>query len=251
MRRRRLFVLEQEGNLGRWRFQTPPHYRALTRGSRSMSLGAHSWPLPFALLPLLRVSAQMLCTPSPSIACCARRAVSLHFKRNINIKTPTLITDEGTQPLTRPKVTKKKYAELPTGRVLPDGTLSPPLSQWTGGLREPVGMYENCISSIRAHIHADQYTSFLTILPLVGCAMLTEEAHSPAPDQLSHDIEPRDSPTRQESDLIPAKKTRRRRVKLSIAETASTPEDAEESLSATPKRRKRKTSKQTLDGRYQ
>ncbi|PIL32139.1 hypothetical protein GSI_06845 [Ganoderma sinense ZZ0214-1] len=163
----------------------------------------------------------MLSTPSSSIACCARRAVCLHFKRNI--KTRPLIPEEATQPLKKPKVTKKKYAELPTGRVLPDGTVSPPLNEWTGGLREPVVAHEIRISSI------------------------PEETHSLASEQLLHDAEPSDSPICEDSDLIPAKKTRRRRVKSSSSETTPMPEDAEKDASATSKRRKRRTPKQALD----
>ena len=146
-------------------FKLRPAIGRLQGGLVPFRFGAHSWLLPFALLLLLsRVSAQMLSPSSSSIACCAKRAVYTHFKKNI--KTRTLITEEGAQPLKKPKVTKRKYAELPTGRVLPDGTVSPPLGEWTGGLREPVVAHENSISSIRAHFHADQYISVLTPLPI-------------------------------------------------------------------------------------
>ena len=80
--------------------------------------------------------------------------------------------------------------------------------------------------------------------------MLAEETRSLGPEQLLHDAEPSDSPIREDSDLIPAKKTRRRRVKTSPSETSPMPEDAEESASTTPKRRKRRMSKQALDGKY-
>ena len=56
--------------------------------------------------------------------------------------------------LKKPKVTKKKYVELPTARVLPDGTAATPLGEWNGGLKELNVAYEHAPPSIRAHLPA-------------------------------------------------------------------------------------------------
>ena len=97
----------------------------------------------------------MLAAPSSSIACCARRSVVLHFARYISASNAqhSASTGDGVS-LKKPKVTKKKYAELPTARVLSDGTAAAPLGEWNGGLRELNVAYEHVPPSIRAHLPA-------------------------------------------------------------------------------------------------
>lgn len=97
--------------------------------------------------------AYMLSAPSPSIACCARRAVLTRFSRSFCAsQSYSLPVTEETTSLKKPTVTRKKYAELPTARVLSDGTTASPLEEWTGRLRQPAVAYEHVPSSIRAHI---------------------------------------------------------------------------------------------------
>lgn len=60
----------------------------------------------------------------------------------------TIAVEQNPQQSGRSKRTKKKYSDLPSGRVLPDGSVAPPLKEWIGELNDSQSSSESSVQGM-------------------------------------------------------------------------------------------------------
>ncbi|KAJ8494922.1 hypothetical protein ONZ51_g2034 [Trametes cubensis] len=97
--------------------------------------------------------------PCHSFACYTRRLLANDSARQFSSShIQRAIPEDPYVPLKKPNVTKKSYAELPSARVLPDGTAAPPLRDWRGGLADSSHVLDRASSlpSRSTRIHSEQ-----------------------------------------------------------------------------------------------
>ena len=166
----------------------------------------------------------MLTAPSTAAACCTRRAVSLHFARHLATTQSLAAAEDDTRK--KPRVTRKKYEDLPTGRVLADGKVSVPLGLLPGGIREPVVAYENTSTSIRARPSSQDNISF--VLTSICMAVLCHVAPVKKTRSMSEDASSASSEpfTIGDGTEQPPKRRRGRPKKDAVEASALKPADA-------------------------
>ncbi|KAI0670071.1 muts domain V-domain-containing protein [Trametes maxima] len=164
--------------------------------------------------------------PRLSFVCCFRNPLSWQLTRNFTAGYAQGAPD----PPKKPNVTRKKYAELPTSRVLEDGSVAFPLPEWNGGFKGAMSAYENTSPSLLPENvlpHTDERTDVL------------EQSEPQDKDELS---------------FTRAGRPRKRRSKQSSSEESSTsstaeditPQDSNDEIAAAPARARGRKRKLTL-----